>query len=278
VKLGPTPQNSWDVSPDEVSLIRPVLVPRPVYVPAKPQNIVLDIARTGIVVVDMQNDFCTKGGWFAEKGADLTAPNRIVPALQILLRAFRAASAPVFWVNWGNRADLANLPPSVLHAGKPHGTGSGYGDILPSGSGPVLERGSTGAAIIAELQTDPSDVFIHKTRFDGFIDNDFDSVLRNRSISTLVFAGINTDRCVFSTLTHASVLGYDCILVEDACATSSPAYCADTIHLLVRQLYGFTVMANDVIAGLKQSSDPHQAGSLNGTKTLNAGFAAGAPI
>ena len=93
MKLGPTPQNTWDVTPAEVSLIRPVLLPRPAQIPAKPQNIVLDVARSGLVVVDMQNDFCTKGGWFSEKGADVSAPHRIVPALQELLPVFRAAGA-----------------------------------------------------------------------------------------------------------------------------------------------------------------------------------------
>ena len=39
MKLGPTPQNTWDVTPAEVSLIRPVLLPRPDAIPAKSQTI-----------------------------------------------------------------------------------------------------------------------------------------------------------------------------------------------------------------------------------------------
>ena len=34
MKFGPTPQNTWDVTPAEVSLIRPVLLPRPASIPA----------------------------------------------------------------------------------------------------------------------------------------------------------------------------------------------------------------------------------------------------
>jgi ureidoacrylate peracid hydrolase len=259
VKLGPTPQNTWDVTPAEVSLIRPVLLPRPASFPANPQNLVLDVARTGLVVVDMQNDFCSKGGWFAEKGADVSVPHRIVPALQKLLIAFRAAGAPVFWLNWGNRPDSADLPPSLLHAGKPHGTGPGYGDVLPSGKDPVLVRGSHGAAVIDTLKAEPSDIFVHKTRFDGFIDNEFDSILRNRNITTLAFAGINTDRCVFATLIHASFLGYDCILVQDACATSSPVQCTEAVTFLVHLLYGFTATTGDLIKGLTECSEVRQA-------------------
>jgi nicotinamidase-related amidase len=264
VKLGPTPQNTWDVTPAEVSLIRPVLLPRPASFPANPQNLVLDVARTGLVVVDMQNDFCSKGGWFAEKGADVSVPHRIVPALQKLLIAFRAAGAPVFWLNWGNRPDSADLPPSLLHAGKPHGTGPGYGDVLPSGKDPVLVRGSHGAAVIDTLKAEPSDIFVHKTRFDGFIDNEFDSILRNRNITTLAFAGINTDRCVFATLIHASFLGYDCILVQDACATSSPVQCTEAVTFLVHLLYGFTATTGDLIKGLTECSEVRQAQASQG--------------
>jgi nicotinamidase-related amidase len=264
VKLGPTPQNTWDVTPAEVSLIRPVFMPRPASFPANPQNLVLDVARTGLVVVDMQNDFCSKGGWFAEKGADVSVPHRIVPALQKLLIAFRAAGAPVFWLNWGNRPDSADLPPSLLHAGKPHGTGPGYGDVLPSGKDPVLVRGSHGAAVIDTLKAEPSDIFVHKTRFDGFIDNEFDSILRNRNITTLAFAGINTDRCVFATLIHASFLGYDCILVEDACATSSPVQCTEAVTFLVHLLYGFTATTGALIKGLTECSEVRQAQASQG--------------
>jgi ureidoacrylate peracid hydrolase len=264
VKLGPTPQNTWDVTPAEVSLIRPVFLPRPASFPANPQNLVLDVARTGLVVVDMQNDFCSKGGWFAEKGADVSVPHRIVPALQKLLIAFRAAGAPVFWLNWGNRPDSADLPPSLLHAGKPHGTGPGYGDVLPSGKDPVLVRGSHGAAVIDTLKAEPSDIFVHKTRFDGFIDNEFDSILRNRNITTLAFAGINTDRCVFATLIHASFLGYDCILVQDACATSSPVQCTEAVTFLVHLLYGFTATTGDLIKGLTECSEVRQAQASQG--------------
>jgi nicotinamidase-related amidase len=264
VKLGPTPQNTWDVTPGEVSLIRPVFMPRPASFPANPQNLVLDVARTGLVVVDMQNDFCSKGGWFAEKGADVSVPHRIVPALQKLLIAFRAAGAPVFWLNWGNRPDSADLPPSLLHAGKPHGTGPGYGDVLPSGKDPVLVRGSHGAAVIDTLKAEPSDIFVHKTRFDGFIDNEFDSILRNRNITTLAFAGINTDRCVFATLIHASFLGYDCILVEDACATSSPVQCTEAVTFLVHLLYGFTATTGALIKGLTECSEVRQAQASQG--------------
>jgi ureidoacrylate peracid hydrolase len=91
---------------------------------------------------------------------------------------------------------------------------------------------------------------VHKHRFSGFWDNELDSILRNREVTTLVFAGINTDRCVFATLTDASFLGYDCILLSDAVATGSPAYVTDAIRYLVELLYGAVATSTALIAAL----------------------------
>ena len=120
------------------------------------------------------------------------------------------------------------------------GDGFGYGDATPDGKGPILERGSWGAAVVDELAIEPGDVLVHKYRFSGFHDNELDSVLRNGAITTLLFTGTNTEVCVLATLMDAGFHGYDCILVEDACSTSSPAATTETVTRLVRDLYGFT--------------------------------------
>lgn len=50
-----------------------------------------------------------------------------------------------------------------------------------------------------------------------------DLYLKENGITTLLFGGVNADQCVLGTLTDAYFRGYDCILVEDITATSSPA-------------------------------------------------------
>ena len=254
MRLGPSKINSWGVETDSVDLVRPASPPRRCAISAQPQNIVVDLNRTGVIVIDMQNDFCAAGGWFDAKGDDIEPMRRPIPVLNVLLPDLRDAGVTVLWLNWGNRADLANLPPSVFHAGKPAGEGFAYGDATPAGRGPILERDSWGAAVIDDLSVDPGDVVVLKSRFSGFADNELDSVLRNRAITTLVFTGINTDRCVLATLMDASFLGYDCIFVEDACATPSPAYCTDAVLYLMKQLYGFTTTSADIIEALHAQS------------------------
>jgi ureidoacrylate peracid hydrolase len=93
--------------------------------------------------------------------------------------------------------------------------------------------------VIDELAVAPGDITVHKHRLSGFWDNELDSILRQQGITTLLFAGINTDRCVFSTLQDANFLGYDCVLLKDACGTSSPAYVTRGMHFIVQLLHGF---------------------------------------
>jgi hypothetical protein len=107
--------------------------------------------------------------------------------------------------------------------------------------------GQWGAQVIDELAVAPGDITVHKHRLSGFWDNELDSVLRQQGITTLMFAGINTDRCVFSTLQDANFLGYDCVLLKDACGTPSPAYVTRGIHFIVQQLHGFVATAESLL-------------------------------
>ena len=72
-------------------------------------------------------------------------------------------------------------------------------------------------------------------------------------VSTLLFCGINTDRCVFETLTDAASLGYDCVLVSDLCATVSPPEIEAAVVWLVETLHGFVANSADLLAALTPS-------------------------
>ncbi|MBO6784041.1 MAG: cysteine hydrolase [Alphaproteobacteria bacterium] len=242
-------RNVWTVGGDTVNLVRPVIPPRPFGFEAAPRPVVIDLARTALVVVDMQNDFIHEDGWFAAKGVEPEPLRAPVPAINRLSKFAREQDLPVVWLNWGVRADGLNLPPGLAYAGSRTAGERGYTDPDPNGRGNALERGSWGAQVYDALDTDPLDVFIDKSRFGGFTDSDFDGVLRNLGVHTLVFAGINIDRCVFATLTEATFRGYDAILVEDAVATPSPTACTEAVHFLVDKLYGFRATSDSILAG-----------------------------
>jgi nicotinamidase-related amidase len=219
-------------------------------VDARPQRLRLDLARCAIVVIDMQNDFCHADGWLASIGVDVTPARAPIAPLQALLPRLRAARVPVLWLNWGNRPDRLNLSPSLLHVYKPHGTGCGLGDPLPSNGAPVLQAGSWAAAVVDELAPLPGDIRVDKYRMSGFPDTPLDSILRNLGVSTLLFAGVNADQCVLCTLQDANFLGYDCLFVEECCATTSPQFCWEATLYNVRQCFGFTLRCTDLLEAL----------------------------
>lgn len=39
---------------------------------------------------------------------------------------------------------------------------------------------------------------------------------------TLLFTGVNTDQCVLGTLVNAYNAGWDCVMIDDCCATTTP--------------------------------------------------------
>lgn len=251
--LGPNPRNLWTIEPGRADLTRPARPPRPLDLPARPKDIRIDLARSALVVIDMQNDFCHPQGWLAEIGVDIAPARAAIAPIAALLPPLRAAGVPVIWVNWGNRPDLANISPALLHVYADETGAGGLG--VPSGprGAPVLEKGSWSAAIVDELVPAPEDIRVDKYRMSGFWDTPLDAILRNLRVDTLLFAGVNADQCVLHTLADASFLGYDTVMFEDAAATTSPAFCMEATLYNLRQIFGFTLLSTDLCAALNAS-------------------------
>lgn len=249
IPLGSSRPHQWRVNDTHCDLTRAPIAIRALDLPATPQHLRIDLARTAMIVIDMQNDFCHPDGWLASIGVDVSPARRPIAPLQRTLPALRQAGVPILWVNWGNRPDRLNLSPSLLHVYKPTGIGTGLGDPLPNGAR-VLEKDSWAAAVVDELPIDPNDIRIDKYRMSGFWDTPLDSILRNLGVTTLLFAGVNADQCVLCTLQDANFLGYDCVLIEDCSATTSPDFCWQATLYNIRQCFGFVAGTDDLLAAL----------------------------
>lgn len=249
------PPNAWAVDADFADITRPPLPPCPIVISTDTKKLRLDLAKTLMVVIDMQNDFCHPDGWLAYIGVDVTPARQPIVPLQTLLLELRTVSVPILWLNWGNRPDLLNIGAGLRHVYNPTGTGVGLADPLPNGS-PVLTKGSWTAAVIEELSIEPEDIQVDKYRMSGFWDTPLDSILRNLGKTTLLFAGVNADQCVMATLQDANFLGYDCILVRDCTATTSPDYCLQATFYNVNQCFGFVTDSFALIQGIHALSVP----------------------
>ena len=255
-EFGPSPHNAWTVGSQGVSFVRKPIPPRPVRFDAEPQSIEIDIARSAVLVVDMQNDFCHPDGWFGQKGIDVRPMRKPIPVIKRLLPAWREAGGAVVWLNWGVRPDCLNLSPTILFKGK-GGNPDGHRlrrtlEARPRARDRARRMGHAG-----RRRTDrsrPPDITVFKHRLSGFWDNELDTILRQQGITTLLFAGVNTDRCVFSSLQDAAFLGYDCVLLSDACSTPSPAFVTRAIHFIVQRLHGFSAKADALLTALAAGS------------------------
>lgn len=236
--LGEIPQTAWHVTTDTVDMVRRPEPTHPVTIHDGERSLRLDLSRSAIVVIDMQNDFCHLDGWLAHIGIDITPARAPIARLKAGLPKLRGANVPVIWLNWGNRPDRMNLPPSVLHVYDPDGRSKGIGKPLSNGAR-VLEKDSWSAAVVDELTPETGDICVDKFRMSGFQDTELDSILRNLGVTTVLFAGVNADQCVMCTLQDANFLGYDVIMLEDVSATTSPDFCMQATLYNIRQCFGF---------------------------------------
>ncbi len=137
----------------------------------------------------------------------------------------------VVWLNWGlSDADLRTMPAGVQRGfsrGWVAGTHAhrGLGADLGDGQGRCLVAGAWNSDIYASLKerVRPEDVHCAKNRMSGLWSEEQPlwRYLKESGKKTLLFTGVNTDQCVLGTLTNAYNAGWDCVMVEDCCATTT---------------------------------------------------------
>src|SRR3954467_9527126 len=99
--MGSARANQWRVGPDTVDLVRPPHEARPLELTAEPQSLIIDLARSAFMIVDMQNDFCEKGGFLDYRGVDYRLDRKPIEPIARTAPLLRAAGVPVVWLNWG---------------------------------------------------------------------------------------------------------------------------------------------------------------------------------
>ena len=190
---------------------------RVVSIDAKPAPLSIDLERAGVLVIDMQNDFGSKGGMFDKAGIDLSPILQAVSPTARVLSAARNAGLPVIYIKMGFHADLSDAgPPHAPNRVKHDPLGVGTEVQAPDGSrSHVLVRDTWNTDIIPELVPEANDEVLYKTRYSGFYNTELEAVLNRKGIEYLVVTGCTTSVCVESTIRDAMFRDFSCLLLED---------------------------------------------------------------
>ncbi len=191
-----------------------------VTIDARPESLVIDPARTALIVVDMQNDFGAEDGMFHRAGIPISGIQATVAPTARALAAARRAAIPIVYLKMQFEPDLsdagdAEAPNLIVH----RRLGVGEPVRAPDGrQSRILIKDTWNTDILAELAPQDGDIVVSKHRFSGFFETDLDAILKELGATSLIFTGCTTSICVESTLRDAFFRDYRCLLLEDCTA------------------------------------------------------------
>jgi len=181
-------------------------------------NETIAASRSALVVVDMQNYFCAEGF-----PAEVPLARTVVPNINRLARAMRAAGGAVVWIKtdsaealtrWGNHHKYMLTPERV----EKRLTG--------------LAATSKGFELFTGLEALPGDLRLRKATYSAFMpgSSNLDAELKARGMDTVLITGTATNVCCETSARDAMVRDYRVIMLSDANATWSDEEHAATLN------------------------------------------------
>ncbi|MFQ5787737.1 MAG: cysteine hydrolase family protein [Thermodesulfobacteriota bacterium] len=192
-----------------------------------------------LLVVDMQNGFCTIGGSFDIFGFNIEPYRRIIPNVRKIVDYMRNKQIPIYYAKAIREASGLDLLDR-------------FHKIIPESRREKLEdmhlciRDTWDADVIEEIYPRPEDSLVEKRRDSVFQDTEFDLWLRAFGADTIIFSGIDTYICVESSVRDGFNKGYDVILLSD-CVASREERLHDATLEQIAEAYGLVISSDKLI-------------------------------
>jgi nicotinamidase-related amidase len=141
--------------------------------------------KEALIVIDIQNDYFSGGKM------ELVGMEEAAKKAAKLLKAFRTEGKPIFFIK-----HISNRPGSTF--------------FIP---------GTQGTDIHSSVSPLTDETIIEKHFPNSFLQTDILSRLKEMNVTNLVICGAMSHMCIDTTVRAAKELGFNCILIADACAT-----------------------------------------------------------
>ena len=230
---------------------------RYVTLQARPEPLRLAVEETAVIVVDMQNAYASPKGYLDLAGFDIGGAKNAITATQETLKIAREVGIVVIFFQNGWDKDY-------VEAGGPGSPNWHKSNALktmrqrPELQGKLLAKGGWDYALVDELQPQPGDIVVPKTRYSGFFNSQFDSILRARGIRNLVFCGVATNVCVESTLRDGFHLEYFGLVLEDATHQAGPDFVQKAAIYNIETFFGWVTNTADFRSAFAQTEPTTQ--------------------
>ncbi len=175
---------------------------------------------SALLVVDFQHDL-----------ALAVADDALLDRVEAVIDAARRGGLPVFFsLRTGPRAAASSPAPDAR----------------------VPLAGSAGAALARPHWRAPADPLVERAAWSAFNGTDLASRLQGRGVRNLVLAGLTTDGAVHASMRKANDAGFECLLLEDACASALPAHHRTILDItrFGNGLFGTTATVQQFLAAL----------------------------
>ena len=226
-------------------------------IPARPEAVSINLEHTAVLVVDMQNDFGTKGGMFDRAGVDISPIESVIGPIEKVLSSARHAGLKILYLKMGFHSDLSDLgAPDSTNRMRHLLFGAGETVRAPDGKeSRILIRDTWNTDIVAALKPRSDDIVIYKHRFSGFYQTELDVILKQLGVKYLIVTGCTTSICVESTIRDAMFRDYACVLLADCAAEPIGQGLTRSNHdaslLLIQTLFGWVSSSKEFIHALE---------------------------
>lgn len=201
----------------------------------------LEPERTALLVIDVQNHVLAPDRHPPRPAFYDRARGLVLPTLARLLPAARRAGVEVVYTVMEN----------LTRDGRDRSL-----DYKLSGF--YIEKGSWEAQVAPEVAPEDDEIVLPKTSACLFHSTNFEYLMRNMGVGTILCAGFLTDQCVEQTMKAGASRGFEMVCMEDACAANDDMRHAAALDRLAN--FGRVAASSAVLSPL----EPWPAGPSGG--------------